>query len=643
MALSLLLLLTLTASSHWVQSSADDLAALTSSDASARELATRRLCGSLAREHHDDLLELAKGADHELERRITRVLAARDERLGLAVTLMTSTDRRARTIGRSAFHEHLVRWSPDYDDAPLPSHKARHLIREAQTGLISAPACEGVNAELLERLAEGAEFGVPLVLDPGVEAGLEASWEGAVGSALDHLERSCLGDGLSYELRGPESRDGVIHRELGHWLRVCRGRDAVGAPTQEVLISWALEVAAGGEGAARAARALATTGWTAPIAWFEERWRVERDPVALSGLLAAAARGRVSLVLTEAETQVEVRGLLDQVAIDPLSAGAAREVERIARGMAQAGARAPEGEDPSVIWAEETSESSSLARWARLLVLEGHRRGDLKLTREVLKSGGAEDLALWRRALGAYVSDPLHAPLQLSLKGLNPALEGAHRDGLARSLFLAGLRARDLNGVEGVGLLRAELSLRAGADGACGADLLDAWRSATLPEAEVEALLSSWCSEFGRGRVARALGDLSAQEGERGRWERLLELSGVKAPGDSGDYGEDLQRIACRAGQSEGALVRGLLLEELEGLDLEDQGRLREFSEAWRRVGWALQEAGEEDTLKTFAAQTRLLIRDLEAQQELLESFPPTPRGRLKSLDVGLLRSEGSR
>jgi hypothetical protein len=89
--------------------------------------------------------------------------------------------------------------------------------------------------------------------------------------------------------------------------------------------------------------------------------------------------------------------------------------------------------------------------------------------------------------------------------------------------------------------------------------------------------------------------------------------------------------------------VRGLLLEELEGLDLEDQGRLREFSEAWRRVGWALQEAGEEDTLKTFAAQTRLLIRDLEAQQELLESFPPTPRGRLKSLDVGLLRSEESR
>ena len=253
MALSVLLL-TLTACSPWGQSPADDLEALSSPDAGARELATRRLCGSLLREHHSSLLELAKGADHELERRITRVLAARDERLGLAVSLIASPDRRARAIGRSAFHELLVRWRPEYDDAPLPSHKARQLIREAQTGLFNAPPCEGANVEFLERLAEGAEFGVPLVLDPGIEVRLEAPWESVVGSALDHLERSCLVEGLSYELRGPENRDGVIHRELGHWLRVCRGRDAVGAPTQEVLISWALEVAAGGEGAARAAR-----------------------------------------------------------------------------------------------------------------------------------------------------------------------------------------------------------------------------------------------------------------------------------------------------------------------------------------------------------------------------------------------------
>ena len=642
MALSVLLL-TLAACSPCGQTSADDLAALTSPDAAARELATRRLCGELPREHHGALLELAVGADYELERRITRVLAARDERLALVVSLLTSPDRRARAIGRSSFLEHLIRWRSGYDDAPLPSHKARQLIRGAQTGLYSVPACEGVNVQLLERLAEGADLGVPMVIDPGLTLRLDGAWESAAGSALDLLERSCLADGLTYELRGPESQDGLIHRELGHWLRVCAGRDAVGAPTREVLIAWALEVAAGGEGAGRAARALATTGWPAPIAWFEERWREEQDPVALSGLLAAAARGKVSLVLTEAETQVEMRGLLERVAKEPTQAGASWEVERIARGMAKARARAPEGEDPRVIWGEGASASSPLTRWARLLVLEGHRRGDLELTREVLKSGGALGLALWRRALGAYVSDPDHAPLQLSLKGLTPALAGAHRDGLARSLFLAGVRAPDLNGIEGVELLRAELSLRAGADEACGADLFEAWRSTDHVEAEVEALLASWCSELGRGRVARALGGLTMEESERERWERLLELSGVLVPGASGEHREDLQLTACRAGQANGALVRGLLLEELEGLDLEDRGRLREFSEAWHRVGWALQEADEEDSLKTFAAQTRLLIDELEAQQELLEGFPPTPRGRSASLDVGLLRSEEPR
>ena len=70
---------------------------------------------------------------------------------------------------------------------------------------------------------------------------------------------------------------------------------------------------------------------------------------------------------------------------------------------------------------------------------------------------------------------------------------------------------------------------------------------------------------------------------------------------------------------------------------------MKEFKEAWRRVGWALQEAGEERLLLTFAAQTRLLITEPEAQEELLGGFPPTPRGLSAPMDVGLLRSEGLR
>ena len=636
------LLLTLMASALAPQAAADDLAALTAPDAALRELATRRLCGRLPREQEAALLKLAVGADFELERRITRVLAARDERLGLVVELLTSRDRRARAIGRASFHELLVRWEPDYDDPPLPSHKARALLRASQLGLFFVPPCEGINTALLERISEGVNMGAPLVLDPGIDV-RDGSWASATGAPLELLERLCLEGGLSYELRGPESVDGVIHPGLGHWLRVCSGRDATGASTVEVLIAWALEVAAGGEGAARAARALATTGWSAPVAWFEERWRRERDPVALSGLLAAAARGRVALVLTEAGTHAEVRALLEQLAGDRERDGASWEVERIARGMAEARALGPGGADPSVAWGGERSSNAQLTQWARLVVLEGHRRGDETITREALAAGGAQGLNLWRRALGAYVADPERDSVELSLESLESALSRGHRDGLARALYLAGLGSSALDGVRGAELLRAELHLRAGEEEACGDRLVSAWRGGAHPEAELEALLSRWCSEFGRGRVARALSAVAPEEDEGARWSRLLELSGVLAPGASGAGAEDLQLIACRAGEREGALVRSLLLEELEALDLTDQERLEEFAEAWRRVGWALQEAGDEGSLQTFAAQTRLVTNAPEVQEALLAEYPPSPRGRSLPLDVGLLRVEDRR
>lgn len=615
---------------------ADDLAALTSPDAGARELATRRLCGSLSASQRAALLELSVGADFELERRITRIVAAEEERLGLAVTLLGSRDKRARAIGRASFHELLVRWEPDYDDPPLPSHKANALLRESQLGLFFVPPCEGENIALLERLAEGVNLGAPLVIDPSVD-GREGAWGSAEGSPLEHLKRMCLDGGLSYELRGPESVDGVVHPALGHWLRLCSARDATGAPTLEVLISWALEVSSGGGGGARAARALATTGWTAPLAWFEERWRSERDPVALSGLLAAAARGEVSLALSEAGAHVEARALLERVA------GSAWEVERIARGMAEARALAPGGEAPSAAWEAEGASSERSVQWARLLVLEGHGRGDRALAREVLSGEELSDPLLWRRALRAYASDPRRAPLELSVEGVGLVVRGAHRDGLARTLYLAGLRASDLKGLEGAELLEAELSLRAGDDELCAASFLEAWRAELWPVMELEALLSSWCSELGRARVALALSGVSLEGDERGAWMRLLELAGVLTPGASGASVDDLELIACRAGQREGALVRSLLLEELEALDLEDRGRLEEFARAWQRVGWALQEAGDAAALKSFGAQTRLIVRQAEAQELLLDQFPPSPRGLITPLDVGLLRVDEPR
>lgn len=637
------LLISLIACPSAVQGTAEDLAALTSADAAARELATRRLCGSLPPEHQRALLELAVGADPELFRRITRVLAARDERLPLAVELASHEDSKARGIGRAAFLELLGRWSTSFDDAPLPSHRARQLIQEAQQGLLIIPPSQGALLPLLERLAEEASFGIPVVIDPGIRGGLEGSWDPSPGTPLDQLERVCLRNGLTYELRGPASERDIVHSRLGHWLRVCAGRDATGDPTREVLLTWSLEVARGGEGAPAAARALATTGWPAPLAWFSERWRSEEDPVALEGLLASAARDRVALVLTQTETHLRARERLDRLATEGSDMGSSWELERIARGMARAGARAPSGADPSEVWSVVGAAAPSSAIWARLLVLEGHRRGDRPLTREVLASGGGGDALLWRRALRAYVSDLGREPMPIPLGDVVHILRTGHTEGLGRLLHAAGVRSSDLEEFEGVELLAAELSLREGNESACGASLHEGWIGPACSEEEVEVLLSAWCAEFGRSRVARAVAGVEPVDELEASWMRLLELSGVLAPGATGDPGEDLQLLACRAGGRGGALVRGVLLEEFEGRSTEALQGVKELAEAWRRVGWALQEAGEEDLIRSFAAQTRLLIQDREVQMKLLESFPPTPRGLLEPLDVGLQRSSEPR
>ena len=154
-------------------------------------------------------------------------------------------------------------------------------------------------------LKEGAEFGVPVVLDPELAGRGEGEWGPLVGTPIDQLDALCAREGWTYELRGPLAQESVVHRRLGHWLRVCERVDANGVPTAELLLAWALEVRRGGRRADAAARALATAGWSAPLSWFSASWRVGEDPAAFSGLLAAAARGRVWTVLLSC---VEQRG-----------------------------------------------------------------------------------------------------------------------------------------------------------------------------------------------------------------------------------------------------------------------------------------------------------------------------------------------
>jgi len=76
-----------------------------------------------------------------------------------------------------------------------------------------------------------------------------------------------------------------------------------------------------------AARALAGIDWPAPILWFETRWLATGDVVALEGLMAAAARGRVAPALQQSASVRSVLRFIDKEA---------REVERLERALSQA-------------------------------------------------------------------------------------------------------------------------------------------------------------------------------------------------------------------------------------------------------------------------------------------------------------------
>ena len=621
---------------------ADDLLELSSVDARTRELATRRLCAELRPEQELALIALAGEADFELERRITRILAARDERLPLILELFGDKSSHSRLIARAAFVELLSRWNPSYATEAISGERLKSLLYHSQRGLVHLPASVGKPAALFERLAQGARLGLPLVIDRGVDLIPSRSTSSLQGAPLELLDELCAQNKLSYQLHGvPVDASGLgqsAGQSTGQWIRVSAARDAGLSSSDELLLLWALRVRAGASDALASARALANTGWPAPLLWFEERWRERGDRAALSGLLTAASKGRCALVLTELDTQIAIRERLDELAEGEVDQQAMAEIEEIARGIARVASRSATGEDLSEVWQSASRETPRLGLWARLVVLEGQRSGACELTKRVLSEGVSRDPELWFRALRALVAD-LQGSSDLDWTELEFPLDElvglATRPGLGRALHQLGMESGALSACAGLELLRAELALREGKG--CGELLHSAWIESGRGTA-LEPLLVRWRVEFGRSRVALALRDLELSEEVAEGWERLLELSGVLRPGSTGDAGDDLQRLACRAGGAGGAELRGLLLEELSMVDPSASEELEELWMAWRRVAWALQETGQEEALRSFAIQTAAEAVENELLRELLRDFPPAPRGLHKALDVGLLR-----
>ena len=179
-------------------------------------------------------------------------------------------------------------------------------------------------------------------------------------------------------------------------------------------------------------------------------------------------------------------------------------------------------------------------------------------------------------------------------------------------------------------ILCVELALREGAP--CGELLHSAWTGG-LDELVLEESLVAWRVEFGHERVMSALGDkLQAKEGG---WQRLLELAGLAPSSAMGEAADDLERLALSAGDAE---VQALLLEELMTTNSAEEARAKELRKVWRRAAWAMQEAAQEEALRSFWVKTASAAVERAVLGEVLRDFPPHPRGIFESLDVGLLR-----
>ena len=95
--------------------------------------------------------------------------------------------------------------------------------------------------------------------------------------------------------------------------------------------------------------------------------------------------------------------------------------------------------------------------------------------------------------------------------------------------------------------------------------------------------------------------------------------------------------IAANSGDTE-KTAEALLLEELMTTNSAEEARAKELPKVWRRAAWAMQEAAQEETLRSFWVKTASAAVERAVLGEVLRDFPPHPRGIFESLDVGLLR-----
>jgi hypothetical protein len=369
------------------------LARLSSDSGRERVDAERWLAVHLKSEDLALVAEAAVKAPTEARTRLTRALSCDDRHFDLAVLLLTDREPALHHLGHEVIGEMAVRWFGDGDLAPVTDSQALlETLHGRFIGNFSVRPFEHEFDELIDMLARNAPTplsppqspriegeGLPIVVDPLLYAEMQLK-----DSANNAMPASggdeVLEGGFETLLFNAVTKRGARINGFGFkgphpWLRVSELADVASDDALELIERWCVDVIQyperpRGEGSARA---LAACGWPAPLSWLEQRWRSSEDRNALSGLLLAAGRGRVSADLaTTKSVKVLLAGGGERGA--SLRPDADAFARRVMRALAACPSIGSDGSDLSAAVAEGASPAFARDYNARALILASYGR-----------------------------------------------------------------------------------------------------------------------------------------------------------------------------------------------------------------------------------------------------------------------------
>jgi len=416
----------------------------------------------LKRDDFPLVAEVARVGEAEVRRRLSQALATDGRHLPLAMLLVTDRETRVSALGERAVAGMIDVWSASARDPALRQLEIPTAWSERWPRPLSLDPEAGKLAQVVDRLDRLGAGPAPLVLDPGLDPGVRRNIpdrprtdEDLVGSWAHMVRQLTAVHRVTFEVLGYRAEEEPDFERSRAFVRIAKRGDKGDADMAHHLLAWCRGVVREQDRHwnTACARALASTGWPAALAWLEERWVLLGDPAALEGLLTAAGRGRVAPVLAR---PARMRALLAEVdgRLAAPTDGALLFAERVARALAAAGPSGPAGEPLSEVLLEGWGSLGNLSRWVRLVALEGQARVDgeaARRCRELLTSGSPAGVRMQALRTLVRVREPAAPGLVLEAPAaLFTRARVEHRlEELARNLI-----AVDARPAQGMGTAR---------------------------------------------------------------------------------------------------------------------------------------------------------------------------------------------